>query len=76
MVTWASLVRDMLNKYGLGNYWIHQTVYNKKNFLEICRRRIQDTYLQEWDSSVRDTSSVRLFKYIKENFQFEPYLDQ
>ena len=76
VVTWASLVRDMLNKYGLGNYWIDQKVYNKKCFLEICRRRIQDTCLQEWDANVRDTSSARLFKIIKDNFRFEPYLDQ
>ena len=75
LVTWASLVRDMLNKYGLGNYWVAQNVGDKKVFLEFFKRRMYDVFLQEWNASVSATSEARLFKHIKIDFAFETYLD-
>ena len=74
-VTWASLVRDLLNECGLGSYWVSQHVGDKKVFLEFFKRRVYDIYLQEWGASVLNTSDGRLFKSIKSTFVYEPYLD-
>ena len=75
-VTWASRVRDVLNRCGLGNYWREQKVNNKSHFLSLFKRRIKDIYIQEWNADVRDTSSGRLFRHIKTEFIYEPYLDK
>ena len=75
-VTWASRVRDVLNRCGMGNYWRAQHVDNKSEFLSIFKRRLKDIYLQEWNADVQDTSSGRLFQHIKTEFRYEPYLDK
>ena len=74
-VTWASRVRDVLMKCGMGNFWITQRVTDKQHFLASFKRRLQDIYLQGWWENVEKTSSGRLFRYIKTDFVYEPYLD-
>ena len=78
VVTWATLVRDLLdlNKIGMGNYWITQQVQNENHFLSIFKQRLQDIFLQEWLAQVSETSSARLYKHIiRDKFQFESYLN-
>ena len=74
-ITWASLVKDVLFRCGMGNYWIYQNIPDKKHFISTFRRRIQDIYLQEWWAEVRETSTGRLFKHIKTDFKYEQYLN-
>ena len=74
-VTWVTLIRDLLNSIGLGDYWLSQCIENESKFISILRQRIQDIHYQEWSAEVDGTSSNRLFKYIKEDFKFEEYLD-
>lgn len=74
-VTWVTLIRDLLNSIGLGDYWLSQCIENESKFISIFRQRIQDIHYQEWSAEVDGTSSNRLFKYIKEDFKFEEYLD-
>ena len=44
--------------------------------MSLFKRRIKDIYIQEWNADVRDTSSGRLFRHIKTEFIYEPYLDK
>ena len=74
VVTWASLVKSMLCKIGLGIFWEKQHVIDEKYFVRLFRQRIHDIYLQDWHAEVSLTSNNRLFKIIKDNFCFEPYL--
>ena len=76
VITWASRVRDELNKCGMGYVWQAQEVTNKSEFLNRFKRRLIDIYLQKWNSDVRDTSSGRVFQHIKTEFCYEPYLDK
>ena len=62
-------------KCGMGNFWITQRVTDKQHFLASFKRRLQDIYLQGWWENVEKTSSGRLFRYIKTDFVYEPYLD-
>ena len=64
-VTWASLVRDTLDRCGMGNYWVSQKVADKRTFIKNFRLRLQYIYLQTWDEEVRECSEGRLFKYVK-----------
>ena len=60
-VTWASRVRDVLNKCGMGNYWITQRVTDKQNFLASSKRRLQEIYLQGCWERLEKSSSGRIF---------------
>ena len=75
MVTWASLVKDLLNSLGLGDYWVYQTVGNANWFLSLAKQRLIDIHQQEWRGEVECTSTHRLYKHIKPDFRFETYLD-
>ncbi len=74
-VTWASLVRDTLERCGMGNYWVAQNISDKDRFLKIFRMRLQDIYQQTWEEEVGGSSEGRLFKHVKGDFRFEPYLN-
>ena len=43
-------------------------------FLSEFKQRLHDLYIQEWRIKVDETSQHRLYKHMKENFEFEPYL--
>ena len=73
-VTWVTLFKNMLFKYGFGNVWIEQNVYNETKFLHMFEQRIKDNYLQQWNSDISLTSDYRIFKKIKQTFHFENYL--
>ena len=75
-VTWASRVKDVLNRCGMGGYWINQRVDDKKYFLALFRRKLQDIYIQEWWRDVDNTSTGRLFMHIKTDFRCEAYLNK
>ena len=74
VITWASLVKDLLFIIGLGNYWESQYVANEVSFINTFKQRIQDIFVQDWTAQVSLTSDNRLFKYIKVDFRFEKYL--
>ena len=74
-ITWASLVKDLLCRCGLGVYWELQGVGNANVFLSLFKQRVHDMFLQGWREDVTNTSSLRLFKHIKTEFKFEEYLN-
>ena len=74
-ITWVSQVKKLLESSGFGYIWRNQFVHNENKFLSEFKERIKDMYLQEWSSQVQLTSENRLYKMIKINFKFEPYLD-
>ena len=55
IVTWMSLVKELLFKIGFGHYWEQQCVFNENHFLSIFKQRIFDIYLQEWYADVDKT---------------------
>ena len=73
-ITWATLVKDVLNKCGLGYAWVDQCVNNETEFLSIFRERVKDMFLQNWRSEVERSSNNRLYKHIKPSFSYEMYL--
>jgi len=73
-VTWVSLLKKMLFDYGFSYVWMWQYVDNDVKFLSEFKQRLHDLYIQEWRTKVEETSQHRLYKHIKENFEFEPYL--
>ena len=58
-----------------GEFWASQKVLDKNTFIRTFRTRLQDIYLQGWGAEVGESSTGRLFKHIKMEFKFEPYLN-
>ena len=73
--TWVSGVKALLESTGFGYIWQQQFVLNENTFLNSFKQRLFDIHLQFWESQVRLTTDNRLYKYIKFNFAFEPYLN-
>ena len=73
-ITWVSQVKDMFNSMGLGFIWNRQKVSNETQFLKIFRQRLEDMYKQEWHAQVSRTTDGRIYKSIKDTFEFENYL--
>ena len=74
-VTWVTLLRDMLNRCGMGNVWLAQKVDDKKSFLVLFKQRVYDIFIQEWRAEIENSTDGRLYKHIKVNFEFEEYLN-
>ena len=75
VTTWATLVRDLLRECGMGDVWLNQYVSDEGIFKTVFRQRLYDMYSQNWCSDISITSSYRLYKHLKNIFEFEPYLD-
>ena len=73
-LTWVSQTKLILEQCGLGYSWRNQAVDNEAHFLRLFKRRLMDIFFQEWSSEVSLTSENRVFKHIKNEFKFEPYL--
>ena len=52
-----------------------QFVADENRFISFFTQRIQDIFLQDWQADVSLTSDNRIFKHIKQQFYFEPYLN-
>ena len=67
-VTWVSLVKNMLFRCGVGNYWLNQNIHNSEHFSALFRQRIYDMYAQEWRGEVEVTTPHHLYRHINSNF--------
>ena len=73
--TWVTKLKGLLDRCGMGDYFKNQRVENERYFLTIMKQRMYDMYLQEWLGKVNETSDGRLYKHVKEKFEFEQYLN-
>jgi hypothetical protein len=44
------------------------------HFLELVKIRLKDIYISQWREGVRNSSTLMLFKEIKDSFELSPYL--
>ena len=71
---WASLVKLKLANIGFYHVWLEQGVGNSQLFLSILKARIQDTFIQNWNERLNDSSRARFYRTFS-SFTFQPYLD-
>ena len=74
-VTWVTLVRDLLVRCGMGDYWQTQRVECRRTFERLAKSRVYECYIREWKVNVESSTDGRLFKFIKDDFKFERYLN-
>jgi hypothetical protein len=61
---WASLLRDTLYSLGFNYVWLAQSVGDTSLFLKIVKQRLHDTFIQNWNSRLSDSSRARFYKAI------------
>ena len=67
-VNWASLVRNMLEGYGLGMIWLDQNNLssNIKSTLSLFKQRVSDINVQNINEQIANVSINRLYKTLND----------
>ena len=72
-VNWASKVKD-LSSLGFYEVWLPQGVGNKNMFLSELKLRLNDNFIENWDSRLTDSSRANLHCLFS-NFKYQLYLE-
>ena len=64
---WAGLVKQLLCSLGFNDVWLAQGVTNVNAFLKLCRQRIKDQYIQEWNGDLNSMSETVLFRQCRKS---------
>ena len=69
-VSWVNLLGEL----GLMEAWLQQNVGNVHGFISIVKQRLEDTFVQNWNSRLNDSSRALFYRNLN-NFGFKSYLD-
>ena len=69
------IVRDILLPLGFYEVWLQQGVGDYLKFLSLFKQRLQDTFIQNWQSRINNSSRALFYRTIA-SFQFQPYLEK
>ena len=67
---WAVLVKRLLGSLGFNEVWLAQGVGNVNIFQNLVKQRLQDHFIQAWNSRLEDTSRANFYARIN-SFQFQ-----
>ena len=73
-VNWASKVKFLLSSLGFNEVWINQGVGNRNAFLQIFKQRPSDSFLQDWNSRLTESSRANFYSFFS-SFEHQIYLD-
>ena len=59
--SWAKSVWHLLQSIGFNNVWMNQGVGNVNLFIHILKERLNDNFIQNWNSELRESSRARTY---------------
>lgn len=68
-------VKRILDECGFSNVWDAQSFINESWLKNIVKLRLQDQYMQTWNTLVQESPKAVNYRIFKENFRFEKYFD-
>ena len=71
-VNWASKVKFLLSSLGFNEVWINQGVGNRNAFLQIFKQRLSDSFLQDWNSRLTESSRANFYSLFS-SFEHQIY---
>ena len=74
-VNWIASVKKLLNEYGFSYVFTGTTNLDLTNFPCIFKQRVIDCFIQEWYGNVNNSTVLEEYKYFKNGFEYEKYLD-
>ena len=63
---WAINIRNLLFKNGFGHIWVNQMLGVNKNFLNVFKRRIKDSFWQSINAEIESLSHNRLYRHLND----------
>lgn len=73
-INWASKLKLLLSTLGFYEVWINQGVGNKQAFLQVFKQRLTDSFRQDWNSRLSDSSRATFYSLFC-NFEHQFYLE-
>ena len=73
IISWVKLLHDLLCELGFMEAWIQQNVGNEHAFLFLAKQRLKDTFVQNWNSRLNDSSRARFYRNFN-TFGYKTYL--
>ena len=73
-VNWASRVKFLLSSLGFYGVWVNQGVGNKSAFLWAFKQRLTDSFMQDWNSRLAESSRANFYSLFSK-FEYQPYLE-
>ena len=61
-VSWVKLIRNLLGELGFMEAWLNQSVGDVKLFLYIVKQRLKDTFIQNWNARLYDSSRALFYR--------------
>ena len=71
--SWVSLIKNTLENLGFAGVWTSQGVQNLEGFLKLCKMRLKDNFIQEWQTSLNDSPEAYIYKHLKSDFNMSTY---
>ena len=69
------IMQSILDNCGFSNIWESQGNFNSAWLNITLKQRLFNQFQQEWRSNMENSSKQLCYKLLKDNFEFEPYLD-
>ena len=73
-INWVSKVRDLLSTLCFHEVWLSQGIGNKNNVLAEFKIRLNDNFVQNWNSRISESSRATFYS-LSSNFNFQLYLE-
>ena len=73
--TWSSKIKHLLERDGFPDVWLFPESVNINKFIPFFFQcRLRDLYIVEWKQGIDLSSSLYIYKEIKQTFEISPYL--
>ena len=75
-LNWGRLVQQCLSSLGFAYKWNcnGRPGINKKHVLKSLKQRMRDCFLQEWRSSLSNSSRFSFYRSFRTDFEYEKYI--
>ena len=74
-LNWVYFIRTILNECGFTYIWETENVNNKEWLKCVVKQRLIDQFVQNWQTSLSDSSKALNYRIFKTKFEFEEYFN-
>jgi hypothetical protein len=74
-LNWVYFIRTILKECGFTYTWETENVNNKEWLKCVVKQRLLDQFVQNWQTSLSDSSKALNYRIFKTKFEFEEYFN-
>ena len=72
--SWATEMKRLIESLGLNYAWLYQGVGNTNSFIQLCKQRLNDQFIQNWNDELNNSTRADTYRLFA-NFELKPYLN-